>query len=148
MWKAIRAPPLLMRISIVTQDLVSWEGDWSAAGKTSWVDEDDVGEDIVRDSKASGIIIPSSSNSNTMARNPRTRSTITRMTWTFLATMTPATTRAVSTTRVRRRMAGHLHLRGREGHVPTSVLTLRFTSALYLAVSLLSYVFVPLIISS
>ena len=43
----------------VTQYLVSWKGDWSAAEKTSWVDEDDVSEEILRDFKASGITLKS-----------------------------------------------------------------------------------------
>jgi len=42
----------------VTQYFVSWKGDWSAAEKTSWVDEDDISEYIIRDFKASGIILP------------------------------------------------------------------------------------------
>ena len=48
----------------VTQYLVSWKGDWSAAEKTSWVDEEDVSEDIIRDFMASGIILPPISDSN------------------------------------------------------------------------------------
>ena len=45
----------------VTQFLVSWKGDWNVQDKTSWEDEHDIGEDIIRDLKASGLILLSSS---------------------------------------------------------------------------------------
>jgi hypothetical protein len=45
----------------VTQYLVSWLGDWSAEEKTSWVDEEDVCETLIQDFKASGIVLPSTS---------------------------------------------------------------------------------------
>ena len=41
----------------VTQYLVSWMGDWPAAEKTSWVDEDDLSDDIIDELEASGIVL-------------------------------------------------------------------------------------------
>ncbi|GAB7331648.1 hypothetical protein MBLNU13_g03641t1 [Cladosporium sp. NU13] len=41
----------------VKQYLVSWKGDWPAEEKESWVDEDDLGDDMINDLKVSGIVL-------------------------------------------------------------------------------------------
>ena len=48
----------------VTQYLVSWKGDWSTEEKTEWVDEDDLGDDLIQELEASGIVLRATPASN------------------------------------------------------------------------------------